>query len=69
MNDDDVTDASGEELAQLLAKRSKPQRARSTTALIAALLILFGVLIGIPLGRATAPQSPQVTPVVSEQGQ
>ncbi len=68
MNDDEVRDASGEELAQLLAKRNKPGRARSTTILIAVLLVLFGVLVGVPLGRATAPQSPETTPVTVNEG-
>jgi len=49
------TESASDELAQILAKRSKPGRARSTTVLIAVLLLLFGVLIGVPVGRATAP--------------
>ncbi len=68
MNNDEVQAAPGEELAQLLAKRNKPGRARSTTVLIAVLLVLFGVLMGVPLGRATAPQSPETTPVVLSEG-
>ncbi len=68
MNDDDVQGASGEELAQLLAKRNKSGRARSTTILIAVLLVLFGVLIGVPLGRASAPQPAETTPVVLNEG-
>jgi hypothetical protein len=55
--DRDMTmqETSSEELAQILARRGKKGRARSTTVLIAVLLLLFGVLIGVPLGRATAP--------------
>lgn len=63
--DEEIDQSSGEELARLLAKKGKPRRARSTTALIAALLVLLGVLIGLPLGRATAPTAP--IPVVVEQ--
>ena len=46
---------SGEELAQILAKKGPRTRAKSTTALLAVLLVLLGVLIGVPLGRASAP--------------
>lgn len=63
--DDDLDRTSGEELTRLLAQKSRPRRARSTTALIAVLLVLLGVLIGVPLGRATAPAEP--TPVVVDE--
>jgi hypothetical protein len=57
MSADDSIDreASGEELARILAKRNKTGRARSTSILIAVLMVLIGVLIGVPLGRASAP--------------
>ena len=63
--DDQLDQTSGEELTRLLAAKSKPRRARSTSALIAVLLVLLGVLIGVPLGRATAPSAP--TSVVVDQ--
>ena len=64
--DEERDQTSGDELARLLAKKGRPRRARSTTALIAVLLVLLGVLIGVPLGRATAPSEP--TPVVVDEG-
>ena len=64
--DEHIDQTSGEELARLLVNKSKPRRARSTTALFAILLVLLGVLIGVPLGRATAPTEP--TPVVVDEG-
>lgn len=66
IRNDELDQTSGEELARLLAKKGRPRRARSTTALLAVLLVLLGVLIGVPLGRATAPT--ESTPVVVDQG-
>jgi hypothetical protein len=61
-NNEDVTseEASSDDLVALLAKRGKQGRAKSTTVLFAVLLVLLGVLIGVPLGRASAP-SPEPT--------
>jgi hypothetical protein len=57
---------SNDDLVALLAKRGKQGRAKSTTLLIAVLLVLLGVLIGVPLGRASAPSpEPAITEVVS----
>lgn len=41
-------EASDDELASLLARRTTRGRAKSTTVMIAILLVLLGVLIGVP---------------------
>ena len=51
---DSATQAS-DDLASLLAKRGKKTRARSTSILMGVLLVLIGALVGIGIGRASAP--------------
>jgi len=58
MSDDVSADnaaQTSDDLASLLAKRGKKTRARSTSILIGVLLVLIGVLVGIGIGRASAP--------------
>ena len=58
MSDDVSADSaaqSSDDLVSLLAKRGKKTRARSTAILIGVLLVLIGVLVGIGIGRASAP--------------
>ncbi len=46
-----------DDLNELLAASAPRSRARSTRILIATLLVLAGMIVGVVLGRATAPTS------------
>lgn len=52
-----MDDGGEQDLSEMLAKRTKQPRSKVTTALIVVVILLFGVFLGIPIGKATSSSS------------
>ncbi|MFM8352409.1 MAG: hypothetical protein ACKOE2_09605 [Actinomycetales bacterium] len=48
------TDVKNDDLSSILAQRAPRRRDRSTTILIALLILVVGMILGVPLGRMSA---------------
>ncbi|MBM3669809.1 MAG: hypothetical protein FJW97_07320 [Actinobacteria bacterium] len=53
-----------DDLQQMLAQRAPRSRAKSTTVLIALIILVVGMIIGVGLGRASV----QIEQTISEDG-